>query len=76
MSSTNLHQSGELPYRREMTAEEQAEFLALYKSQFDPVEAEREYGEMLEKGGVPWEQLLQELDEIDHQGGTAQPRSV
>jgi hypothetical protein len=67
-------QSGELPYRREMTAEEQAKFLALYASQFDPLEAEREYGEMLEKGGVAWEQLLQELDEID-KAETAEPRS-
>jgi hypothetical protein len=75
MNSTDANQPGEFPGKRVYTAEEQAKYLALYKSQFDPLQAEREFREMLEKGGVGWEQLMQELDEIDRQAEAVQSRS-
>ena len=75
MNSKDPNRSGEFPNRREMTVEEQAAYLALHKSKFDPIEAEREYGELMEKGTITWEQLLLELDEIDRQAAPAQPRS-
>jgi len=75
MNSTDPNQSSEFSSRREMTAEEQAAYLSLHKSQFDPLEAEREYRNMLEKGTITWEQLLQELDEIDSQAEAVRPRS-
>jgi hypothetical protein len=45
--------------------EQVAKVLAEFKDSFDPVEAEREYRDMIENGGVRWEDLMLELDGID-----------
>jgi len=57
----------QMPPIRDLTPEEKAALLAQYKAEFDPVQAEAEYRDMLENGGVDAEQLLDELRQIHKQ---------
>jgi hypothetical protein len=67
MKFVDLKDTNFAPAVRDLTPEEKAALLAQYKSEFDPVQAEAEYRDMLENGGVDAEQLLQELRRIHDQ---------
>ena len=42
-----------------------ARMLEEFKKGFDSVEAEREYRDMLENGGIEWAEFMKALDAID-----------
>jgi hypothetical protein len=49
----------------EALSSEQEASLSAFREGFDPALAEKEYRAMLQHGGIPWEQLLSELEAID-----------
>ncbi|GEM_PF-3890261 len=65
MKFIDLKDAKSMPPMRDLTPEEKAALVAQYKSEFDPVEAEREYLELMESGGGDADELLAELEEIN-----------
>lgn len=53
------------PTHEDYPPEYVARVLEEFKKGFDPVEAEREYRNMLENGGIEWEEFMKTLDVID-----------
>jgi hypothetical protein len=64
MKFVDFKDATSMPPLRDLTPEEKAALVAQYKKEFDPVQAEAEYRDMIENGGVDAEQLLEELRQI------------
>jgi len=67
MKFIDLKDAKSMPPIRDLTAEEKAALIEQYKKEFDPVEAEREYLELLNNGGVDADELVRELEQIHKQ---------
>ena len=67
MKFVDLKDAKSMPPIRDLTPEEKAALIEQYKREFDPVEAEREYLELMKNGGVDADELLRELEEIHKQ---------
>ena len=61
------------PSNRVLTPEEHAALVAEYMKEFDPVQAEAEYRDMIENGGIDFEDLMRNLEEIDRRVRSEKP---
>jgi len=62
-----MNESNPFPGYRELTPQEITAVLAAFDKHVDFAEAEEEYLDTAEQGGVPWEQLMRELEAITNE---------
>lgn len=67
MKFIDLKDAQSMPPLRDLTPEEKAALVAQYKREFDPVQAEKDYLDLMENGGVDADDLLRKLEEIHKQ---------
>ena len=67
MKFIDLKDAKSMPPIRDLTPEEKAALIEQYKREFDPVQAEQEYRDLMKNGGVDADDLLRKLEEIHNQ---------
>src|SRR5687767_14656241 len=64
MKPIDLKDAKSMPRMCDLSPEEKAALIAQYKKDFDPVQAECEYLELMQNGGIDADEMLRELEEI------------